>query len=376
MTSHGHPVLVIDLSNVCRDDGIVPLGVPAAWSRLDLLLGAIDEASSLEYSGYYLVADKSLRHKVPKGDRRLLESLEQEGRLEFNEFADERLVELAFGSTSPFDNALLVTNDYLDDFRRSFPELQTSSAIAWTADSRGLPRPELRPFGERTHHRMSHKEEEGELHRRRLLRRSVQDEAARWRYRCNNPKCPIAAFWPDHLEELPSYDQQRESFVCPSKFCGRPLERLSKRDPAVQVVVLAEDREVARLLVENGVEIGRTDAEGCIGLERFCMREIVDAVSRRHVRVDVEGDTVRVTDLGSKNGTDLARRGDLRDTTPLRPSKKTNWQLRDAVLLPGGIRLERSGRRLPVTGEGPLTSPPTSAESTETRLATRSDQPQ
>lgn len=360
--------LVIDLSNICRDDRLAPVGTDTDWSRLRLLLDAIDGMEDLHYSGYYLVADRTLRGRLDAAGKRELRGAEGEGYLELQEFADERLVELAFGS-STLDNPILVTNDWLDDFRRSYPELDSAVAVAWEPDGHGRPNPTLRPFGERTHHRVSRKEEEGELRRRRLLRQEVQEEAARWYYQCQSKGCAIAAFWPEHLEELPKFDAEARQFVCPG--CGSRLARRDERPPAVQVIVYLGDRDAARLLVETGIEVGRGDDRGCIGLARFLDQQDVAAVSRKHVRIHVDGDRVEIEDLGSKNGTRMEPRVAGRSPIELVPGKRIEWKLRDTVVLPGGVRLERSGRRLPVTGEQPLTSPDPDVAPTATRLVNR-----
>lgn len=359
---------MIDLSNICRDDRLVPVGRDTDWNRLQLLLDAIDGLENVSYSGIHLVADRTLRKRLDDGGKRELRRAESGGYLELQEFADERLVELTFGSSS-IANPLLVTNDFLDDFRRTYPELDEAVAIAWVPDGDGQPKPSVRTFGKRTHHRVSRKEEEGELRRRRLLRQEVQEQAARWYYQCTNKSCMVAAFWPDHLEELPEYDADAREFVCPG--CGAHLKRSGERQPAVQIIVYHSDREVARLLIETGIEVGRADARRCIGLARFLSAHDVAAVSRRHLQIFVEGDRVEVEDLGSKNGTRIEPRVQGRLPTDLAPGARVAWKLRDAVSLPGEVRLERSGRRLPVTGDGPLTSPTGEADPTATRLASR-----
>lgn len=363
--------LLIDASNVCRDKSLAPVGADADWGRVEALLSSISSEETIDYAGYYLVADESLRRRLSRGDRELYDAARAAGHLEERLVADTRLVELVHGSDRGFPNPLIVTNDFLDDFRRTHPELNDSEAISWTADADGRPRPVRRPFGKRTHQRLSHKEEEGELRRRKLVRRDIQDQAARWYFRCKSERCAVAQFWPDHLEELPLYDPDRGCFACPGVNCGEPLEQLGERAPAVAVLVLQGDDEIARLLVEDGVEIGRSDGAGCIGLNRFMSEDACSAVSRRHVRVLVNGDDVLVEDLGSKNGTRLERRRDRGEPLDLRQGRQIVWATRDIVVLPGGITLERSGRRLPFRGDQALPDAPEVAAGSETRMITR-----
>ncbi|MEI2639965.1 MAG: FHA domain-containing protein [Microthrixaceae bacterium] len=369
MTTTPPATLLVDLSNVCRDNDLAPLGVDTAWRRLQALLNAISENEIIEFRGYILVADETLRRRLDRGGRAAFDAERDAGRLEEREFADERLVELALGSDSPVESPVLVTRDFLDDFRRTYPELDSASAIAWTGDTNGAPVPVLRAFGTRTHHRISKKEEEGELYRRQLRRREVQDEAARWYFRCTARSCPIAAFWPDHIEELPRYDSTKKIFVCPG--CREELERGSERKQAVQILVYDSDREVARLLVENGVEIGRSDAQGCIGIDRFLANERASTVSRRHLRVSVEADHVFVEDLDSRNGTVMRPRRPGRKAISLRSGSRIAWEVRDALVLPDNIRLERSGRRFHFRGDRVLDGAPDESPSHVTQFSPR-----
>ena len=53
---------------------------------------------------------------------------------------------------------------------------------------------------------------------------------------------------------------------------------------------------------EREITIGRDDAlaEACLALDRY--------VSRRHARLQIESDAIRLTDLSSRNGTRLGGR--------------------------------------------------------------------
>jgi len=63
---------------------------------------------------------------------------------------------------------------------------------------------------------------------------------------------------------------------------------------------------------------------------------------------------VTATDLNSKNGTWIQpRRADDGSKRRLKEDSPELWQLRDALVLPGGITLEQSGRRHPLAGQRP-----------------------
>jgi hypothetical protein len=247
----------------------------------------------------------------------------------------------------------MATHDMFDDFRRRYPELDnaTDRAVGWHTDSTGVPVPYVRDFGTRTHRRMSRKEEEGELAQRRIRRREIEDRAVGFYYRCPNAGCLVAQLWPECLEELPSFAESEDEFVCPS--CGTRLEQLGRRAPAVAVLVTLDGAERARLLLEEGIglDVGRVDAKGCIGLDRHLPADRVGAVSGRHLRLALVGTHVTVADLGSKNGTSIGRAMAPEECRQLPARVPVGWALRDVVMLPGGIVLERSGRRHPQVGE-------------------------
>lgn len=345
------PTLLIDASNICRDQSVRPVGATAAWERLEQLIDVIEQ-SPIEFSGVYLVADASLGFKLDERGRQALRSLEREGRAEQRQFADERLLDLAFSPQSDLCGALIVSHDFFDDFRRRYPELDAARAVGWNSDSQGDLSVFLRDFGARTHLRISRKEEETELVERRLRRREVQQRAVANYFRCANSRCLVARLWPDHLEELPRYDERTDQFVCPS--CGEDLQTGEPRQPAVQVVSYLDGKEVFRILVEEGSDLamGRSDAKGQIGLDRHLPQDRVNAVSRRHLLLSLQGDDLSITDLGSKNGTAIGRRNSSSgERRQLRTGVPARWGLRDVVFLPDGITLERSGRRLPLAGE-------------------------
>ena len=363
------PAVLIDASNICRDASVRPVGPSAAWERLEQLTAAL-RRSSFEFSRTYVVADASLAFKLDERGRRELRVLEREGLAEQCKFADERLLELAFGSQSEFLGALIVSHDFFDDFRRRYPELETASAIGWESDEKGDIAVALRDFGARTHLRVSRKEEETELVERRLRRREVQERAFASYFQCVNPRCLVARLWPRHIEELPRYDEKADRFVCPG--CGEGLEVVGIRQPAVQVIGYLDGTEMFRIIVEEGgqLALGRSDANGQVGLDRYIPKERMSEISRRHLVLTLRNGDLFVADNGSKNGSSIGHRtAQPADRQQLRDGEFVDWMLRDVVFLPAGITLERSGRRLPMAGDraddrtrpGPDSSPTTNS---------------
>jgi len=373
MRDPGSPSILIDASNVCRDASLRPRDEPTSWARLTDLVRGLEE-SDIGFSEVYVVADRSLRRHLAEEGQQALRRLERAGQAEQTRFADERLVDLAYGSGSKFFGGLIASHDFFDDFRRRYPELDNGKAVGWAGDESGTPYPRLRDLGERSHVQMSRKEEEGELADRRLRRRDVQARAAGNYFKCISSSCLIAQLWPDRLEELPRYSESDDTFRCPR--CGDQLEVGAARAAAVQVIVFAGETEVCRVFVEEGhaVDLGRLDAKGCVGFERYIAEDESSEVSRRHVRVEVRGERASITDLDSKNGSAIGPRQSAPDArVALRAGDKTAWPLRDAIFLPGGIRLERSGRRLPISGERPASDSDTYPTGPATTLSKGED---
>jgi hypothetical protein len=343
--------VLIDGSNICRDSTLAPGNTSASWKRLEQLIAAATNQIS-GISSFFVVVDRSLYPRLASTGKEKLRDLRRNGQLEESKFADERLLDLAFSETSPIASGVIATLDRFDDFRRRYPELETADAIAWKPDHSGNPNPYLRPFGPRHHQKMSRKEEDGELLDRNLRRYEVQDRAAAHYYRCITDLCITAQLWPDFLKELPLYDENIDFFICPT--CKKPLEKGKRRPATTAVVVFVEDREVGRILVEDGpgISIGRVASARCIGLDRLISSGAFNQISRHHIHLRFHSQNLIVQDLGSTNGTNMADLASAAtDINILSPGQDYNWTLNKKLCLPNGISLERSGRRLPISGE-------------------------
>jgi hypothetical protein len=82
-------------------------------------------------------------------------------------------------------------------------------------------------------------------------------------------------------------------------------------------------------------------------LEAELGHDEVAAISRRHVAFRLDGATLLVEDLGSKNGTILQT---ARAANELKSGVPRRFGPKDVVALPSGITIERSGRSFPMEG--------------------------
>jgi FHA domain len=348
-------LVIVDLSNLCRDRRFLPVDRKADLSLLDRFVTGLPGVG-LGGARLRAVADRSLVPLLSAGDRRGLASLQTAGVVELSALADERILEQAFGEGGN-PGTLVASMDNFDDFRRSYPAIQgsTDRFLGWDVSGDGALVVVRRDMGVHEHQRLSRKEESSELLRRRLRRATLVRQATGYDYRCENAECLLVQLWPDRLPDLPRYDDTQDCFVCPG--CLQPLVQGELRANAAQMIVYLDGVEQFRFLIEEGdqVALGRKDAKGCIGLQARLRRQASSAVSRRHVAFRFADSSVHAEDLTSRNGT-VVRRGGREHR--MAPGTLEAVGPRTTVVLPGGITIERSGRSFPLDGErAPETGP-------------------
>jgi hypothetical protein len=349
----GGPLVAIDLSNLCRDQRFLAPGVEADHRLLDRFIAGL-ERSDIAFGRVHCIADRSLAQLVGPTGSRQLRHMEQTGELEYSAVADERLLELAFGSGADEDT-MVASMDSFDDFRRSYTAIQgcTERFLGW-GEGVGDPLSVFRrDMGVHAHQRLSRKEESEEFKARRLRRQSIVRRAGETYFQCNNPVCLVAQLWPERVPELPRFDDRADVFVCAS--CGQQLIVGDPRPAATQVIVFLHGSEQCRFLLEEGhrVELGRRSSKGCIGLESRLGSDAVAAISRRHVAFSRDRGLVTVEDLGSRNGSVLRWSDGTRPDERLIAGEPKAMSRGHTVALPAGISVELSGRMLPVDGDLP-----------------------
>ncbi|MBX7134341.1 MAG: FHA domain-containing protein [Fimbriimonadaceae bacterium] len=367
MTGEG-PTLLVDLSNVCRDESISGTASGrASWRSYELLLQAVRDAG-IKIGGVHLVADRNLRYLLDSRGVSEFDRAERAGRLEATPLADERLLEYAFGAESEFSGALVASMDRFDDFRRSYPEIQQNADrfVGWQSRN-GILTAFLRDMGTSSHFEMSRKEEQSEFKERRIRRQEVAKRAESSYFRCEKESCIAHRLWPEHIRELPRYDDRRDDFLCTR--CGGVLKSVGRRRPSAQLIVFVNGAERSRILLQQGetLAVGRSDSEDCVGLRRLLPGDEQSAISRRHLEFRWVGPDLTVSDLGSKNGT-LVVKSSGSGPGRLRPGDAIRFGRGARVDLPDGISIELSGRRNSFEGERPVPKDPAEATDIPTRV--------
>lgn len=342
------PLLVVDLSNLCRDRRLLAPGQRADLTILDRLERGLVQ-SEITVGRVHSVADKSLRRHLSEQDQEALRSLEKQGKVEFSTVADEVILDMAFGQDAD-GTTLVASHDFFDDFRRIYPHIQgsTNRFLTWAPNADGELTVTWRDMEVRRHQQMSRKEESEELRARRLYRTTVVRRAVGHYYRCINTDCLLGQLWPERLPDLPRYDDRYDRFVCPS--CRRPLEQGELRAAATQLIFFLHGAEQFRVLLDEGdqVTVGRREAKGCVGLQTRLPEGTVEAISRSHVAFHRSGGQVVVEDLESRNGTMFRLPGTPDEA--MAQGKVRSLGLRGTIALPSGVTIERSGRSMPIDG--------------------------
>jgi hypothetical protein len=341
-------LVVCDLSNLARDRRIRNSQAEADLDATMLFEDALQDFDESDHDVLY-VADRNLRHLVPTSQRARFAALERSGQLEVRAVADERILDLAFGWDASA-STLVASMDCFDDFRRSFPALQgcTDRVVGWRPGSPSGIELCFRNMGVRDHHQMSRREESALFKERRIVRREIVERAVGRRYGCGDESsCLLAQVWKGGLPYPPRYVEHEDSFVCPG--CGGPVDDLGERPSGDQVIVFLNGAEMVRIFVEEGtsLELGRSDGPARVGLGPRLPGAAADAVSRRHLVIESSNGRLVVADCGSSNGTlfrDASGSERQLGTVPV------ELVGRSVVALPGGITIERSGRRNPFGG--------------------------
>lgn len=354
--------LVVDLSNVCRDE---PLGgAGASWERYVRVIDAWVEWQGRRPRGL-AIADTSLIGMLSPADEAALRETEAAGTTRVVEGdADVDILDFARRS-----RACVLSKDRFLGHRGDHPWIQSSRDrfVAWNV-SGGDVQLFFRDMGHASPFAVS-KGQEADLFKARgidLLRdrdRSLLDHF----FRCENPSCTVARRFPNYLEEPPLL--RHGDPECPG--CGLSLTDLGARPSPVQFVIDLDGVELQRPTLEPGTDVvlGRATLEAAA---RRAAGRRLNRLSREHVRLAVaaEGD-VLATDLGSANGTCLMRwdhdLGGWARPVVMAPHDARPLRRRDSLRLPDGVTVRRSGQEFPLAG--PRAPRPSGGALGDTRLA-------
>jgi hypothetical protein len=329
--------VVVDLSNVCRDEGFGP-NAAASLERYDILLEACDELFEREVRAL-AVADRSLRHLLRPDEQRRLEHMERDREVESTAQADGHILRHASEG-----RALVISRDNFKDHRKKHPWIARDPGRFWdweivARDQVVLRERKMRRFTDFELSRAADREDvERELH----LKGPQLREALTHRWSCEDVACPSHRFAADK-RPLPSWDGQ--AFRC--RACGSTARRGEPRPAAMELKFTDTNGTSVRQVLEQGAVIAFGRSEGDVDVSKLDRTDL-QGVSSRHATFEYDGAHWYVTDHGSTNGTwvaDWNPRSDRREPwRQLRPAERTPLDERTRVSLGDTIRVDRSGK--------------------------------
>jgi hypothetical protein len=287
--------VVIDASNVAGDASITGCG-RFCWSRVDELQRGWKKNIDSN-TRFLIVVDESVVPQLSSHCKLMYRAASASKDFRVLRFADPEVLHLA-----EVHDAFVLTLDFYRDHRRSHPWLDGSTTrfIGWQSTGDGLAFG-FRDMGVPSDFSKTHAEEAAEFKGRGLIiaRPEIRQALSR-AYRCDNFNCWVHKYDPGRFTGVPDLTNIREP-KCPS--CGVLLIDLGTAPRLVQIKLSNFDHtrlERRTLLPGSSIEIGRHSSKEVI---RRLLRQNRLAISRRHARIDWDGERLTCTDLGSRNGT-------------------------------------------------------------------------
>ncbi len=331
--------MVVDVSNIVRDLQL-PGCSPCCWDRVELVLNAWRDQIDPD-AAFYLVIDTRSAKRLGTDCIEKYRRASRAGDVREYSYADPEILSFAEQTA-----AAVLTGDYYRDERRKFPWVDgnTDRFFHWRFQS-GVAKIVPRTMGIPTEFSKSRAEERTELKGlgADLSIRDVQQGLTN-SYRCDNRDCWRHQFSPDLFIGIPDLTEPL-SPRCST--CGSQLVMLGETGQVVQLKLWAKDSDsVRRVTLTRGqsVVVGRATEPKLIA---ELLGQDAHEISRRHAIIEWDGTTLRVADLGSKNGTSLLRWEQRTRClqAPETVTDSTDVGPRDQISLAAVLNIQRSGRK-------------------------------
>lgn len=330
--------LLVDLSNVCRDERLGG-GTTPNWERYQRVLGAW--RGQINASSQVLaVADESLmRHLEKRADKQAFIAALSSGEAIQVPDADPVLLDEA-----RLTGAAVLSRDGFVGHRRRHDWIQGNAEHFWSwRIVRGDVRVVRRDMKVRNQFTMTSAAEKDERKARGLLRDDADIVLSRL-WRCAQVQCERSC--DTILGDPPAL--RRGVAKCPS--CGAPAVDMGPRESGRIFKLTSAGTELARfgLLDGSGVTLGRVTSRTEAYRDIATASSQPSKISREHARLELRGGQAVVTDLASRNGTLLERWNPLEHRwdqgSRLDSHQAATMLPRDRVTFPGGIHVEQSAR--------------------------------
>ncbi|MEI6620742.1 MAG: FHA domain-containing protein [Actinomycetes bacterium] len=326
-------LVLVDLSNVCRDESLGFSTEKASWPRWIRLEAAVRGHLGAE-TAFHLIADTNLREFLSRSDQARFDLGVRDKSIETSATADQLILDDAINR-----GAFVLSNDGFTDYMK-MPGVLDLHILRWGVRMGSVLVTEVRL--QAPHSVLITERVEQEEVKRKWA--NPRDLDRKWR--CRNDTC---------IEGLVLIPKMREgSALCPS--CESYLSDEGKWRDAAMVKILCGSSEIGRLTLEDGdrCTVGRLD-DGVAGFDpsAHLAPAEADKISRRHLELRNEQGRILVEDLESTNGSEVLtptesrlRRKGWRPGVRMRPGTVVTLRRGTRVRL-GGTRVvvELSGRR-------------------------------
>lgn len=327
---------LLDISNIVRDDRLGGRG-PADLIRMERVGEALASLYGAARAAMLAVADDSLISRndlflLPR-QRRTVRGWAESGLVLTAGKADVPLLRIAEETGLP-----IITRDRFTGHRREFPWLNGSddAVLEPRTDRHG----EVSLYHVTLHAKDEWQisvSEENDLLVQQGLTERIEALGRFWS--CPEPRCPRHDPANGSFVLLPRVRGGR--LVCDQH--GLEMTDLGPRPRLAQLKIMRSGAEVHRFSVAEGTAVTAGRSPGPADLTPFLDDTTRRGVSRAHLRFDLDGPQLTITDL-SRNGTTLIRRDgtehDLRGGT--RP-----FSVGDRARIHPSLEIIRSGRRYP-----------------------------
>jgi hypothetical protein len=350
--------VVIDAANVAASEQLPGCG-KFCWDRIDAIRRAWKDQVDAD-ARFILVMDTGPSNQLGPTCKRNYRRERDAGAIIEVEFGDPEILR-----TAEENDAAVITADFYKDARREHPWIDGNHSQFFTWEVRGgtihiVSRDMLVP----SDFSKTRAEEQAELKGLGAdIKKPAVEKALRQAYRCDTASCWLHQYDPGHYTGVPNLrDPNRPR----CGVCGQLLTALGETPRLVQLKFSDVERtklERRTLVPGTSLVIGRdTDDE----LVSKVLDRDLGLVSREHARIDWDGSTLWITDLGSKNGTTLRRwAGKARGfDNEVSVNGNVSLQPRDEIRLAGVLLITRSARTFTLQADTILGRPNASDQPT------------
>lgn len=330
--------VIIDGANVAGDVRLPGCG-QFCWDRVDAIKEAWKDQVD-PVSTFVVFMDTRTGHRLGSSCKREYRRERDSNQVVEVEFADPEILLLAERT-----DGAVISRDFFKDARREHPWLDGNQTqfFTWIVEH-GNVMVVSRDMGTPSDFSKTRAEERSELKGKGVdISRPAIERALLLSYRCDTDTCWLHKYDSGHYTGVPDLEDPNNPRCCA---CHQTLTVLGDAPRLVQVKFSdSKHSTIERRTIppDTTMVIGRDASSDLVARVLNAERELI---SRQHAKLDWDGSTLSLTDLGSRNGTTV-RRWTGRQTG-FAPTVQVHGTVslgaRDEACLAGVLHITRSAR--------------------------------